>query len=314
MSRDGNDDKFSANDISGSQMALVAQLARSVATMHHVDELFQWLAYAMVQHFNLQMIQFWTNQISNTGGLAVQLRTVVRRDSTLPEQVIVNDQMAYIAQRVTSERRSYQPQLTETLFPPYQATLLKRYGLNYCGICFTRNSLLLPPPESIFSNERSPVPLAMTSLFFVRQFPHSDTISTFSLILEQAMIMAGNRNLLLPMNTPPPPSAAVELQATPPPLPRETVFPLEQLIPQRRQDADLLLTDNPFARTAIISDKKARRLHAAIDGHTNVAALCHATGMNIKEVYVALQMLLSQHRIDLYKPDGQPASIPPTTK
>lgn len=314
MSRDGNDDKFSANDISGSQMALAAQLSRSVATMHHIDELFQWLAYAMVQHFNLQMIQFWTNQVNHAGGISIQLRTIVRRDSTLPEQIIVNDHTAYIAQRVASERRSYQPQPTETLFPPYQATLLKRYGLNYCGICFTSNNLLLPPPESIFSNERSPLPLALTTLFFVRQFPHPDTISTFSLIFEQAMITAGKRNLLQAMNTPLPPSPVAALPATPPPIPQETTFPLEQLIPQRRQDADLLLTDNPFARPAIISDKKARRLHAAIDGRTNVAALCQTTGMNIKEVYVALQMLLSQQRIDLYKPNGQPASLPPITR
>jgi len=356
MSRDGSDSNFSLKDMVEQQIAVVAQLGQSMGTMHHVDELFQWLAYAIAHHFNIQLVQFWTNQITQTGRLAAQLRTVVQRDPSIPEQVVVNDYMTYIAQRVMSERRSYHPQAVETLFPSYQAMLLKRYGLNYCGACFISRNVLLPPPESMFSSERAPAPLAITLLLAVRQFPHPDVISTVTTVLEQAIMMAGNRNLLQgnaaytppafasqatpypppqatpyatpyppPQATPYPPPQATPyppLQATPPPVQvtspppvqavqRETVFTLEQLIPRRRQDADLLLSDNPFSGAAIISDKKARRVHAAIDGRTNVTNLSAVIGMNMKEVYVALQLLLSQNRIELYEPDGKPANIPP---
>jgi hypothetical protein len=132
--------------------------------------------------------------------------------------------------------------------------------------------------------------------------------------------MAGNRNLLL-VNAPrtghdftplPLAQTPLPLMQTPlsQPIRQEKVFALEQLIPRRKQDADMLLTENPFASGAMISDKKARRLHAAIDGHSNIANLCAVTGMHSKEVYVALQFLLGQQRIELYTPDGELASLP----
>lgn len=66
-----------------------------------------------------------------------------------------------------------------------------------------------------------------------------------------------------------------------------------------------MLSDNPFASSAVISDKQARRLHAAIDGRMNVANLCEATGMDIKEVYAALQTLLTLRRVEIYEPNGR---------
>lgn len=386
MSRDGNDDSFSLRGVGEQQMNLAAQLGQSIVTMHHIDEVFQWLAYAIVQHFNIQLIQFWTNQIGQTGRLVTQLRTVVRRDPTIPEQVVVNDYVAYVAQRVTSERRSYQPQPIENIFPSYQSTLFKRYGLNYCGASFLSKNMLLPPPENMFASERSPVPLAMTTLFIIRRLLHPDVIPNMNMLLEQAMLMAGNRNLLL-VNAPrsgheypayaprteqnyspydyspyaprteqepfpyaprteqdftprtgpeisrsgqdftprtgqeiprsgqdfmSPPSF---MQSPPPPPARqEKVFTLEQLVPRRKQDDDMLLSENPFASGAIIADKKARRLHVAIDGRSNVANLCAVTGMSSKDVYTALQYLVGHKRIELYTPDGEPASLPPLTK
>src|SRR5258708_7343757 len=101
MSTDGSDLNSPVKDTNRTQMALVAQLFQVATTIHHIDEMFQWLAYAIVQGFNIQLVQFWTNQVDQTGRLTVQLRTVVRQDSTLPEQVIVNDQITYIAQRIT---------------------------------------------------------------------------------------------------------------------------------------------------------------------------------------------------------------------
>jgi hypothetical protein len=319
MSRVDNDGTFSPKNTSEQRMTLIAQLGQSIATMQHIDELFQWLAYAIVQHFTIQLVQFWVNQMTQTDKLAVQLRTVVRHDPTIPEKLIVNDYMASIAQRVMSERRSYYAQPIATLFPPYQAQLLSRYGLNYCGACFTSKNMLLPPPQSVPSSERVPVPFALTSLLISRQSPHMDVISTISMILEQAVIMAGRHNLLLSnvSHTPAPFAPQTPLpfirQLTPPPATQpayqETVFTLEQLIPRRTQDANQHLTENTSSHAAIISDKKARRLLAAINNRTNVASLSAVTGMSIKEVYMALQILLSQRHIEFYGPDGNPSNL-----
>ena len=345
MNTEGTGDNSPAReDISKSQMALIAQLFQVVMSMHHIDEMFQWLAYAIVQHFNIQVTQFWTNQMNPNGRLVTQLRMIVCQDPTLPEKVVVNDHIAYIAQRVISERRSYRPQPVETIFPSYQAAVLKRYGLSYCGACFTSSDFLLPPPESIFSNERSPTSLALTTLLWSAQSLPPDLIPAISIVLEQAIAVAGNRGLLLPVGAPMRPQVMLPFtptpaspftptpaspfapqpaspftptpasQFTPHPMSREAVPALELLIPRRRSDADLMLTDNPFGGAAIISDKKARRLYAAIDGHANLASLCDVTGMSMKEVHIALQKLLGQQRIELYEPGGQPVNVLPFLK
>jgi hypothetical protein len=104
---------------------------------------------------------------------------------------------------------------------------------------------------------------------------------------------------------------SISYPVSPQPMLQRVLFPLEQHIPRRKQDANLLLSENPFAGKASISDKKARRLHAMIDGRTNVADLASATGMNAKEIYIALQILLDQQRIELYDPNGQLAKTLP---
>lgn len=208
MSTDGSDINSPVRDMGRVQMALVAQLYQAATTMHHIDEMFQWLAHAIVQGFNIQLTQFWTNQVNQVGRLVVQLRTVVRQDPTLPEQVVINDQVTYIAQRITSERRSYTLQPVETLFPSYQTTLLKRYGLNYCGACFTSGNVLLPPTENVFSNERSATLLAMTTLLFTRQSSYPDAIQAIGAVLDHAIAIAVSRSLLMQAaNTPPPMSS-----------------------------------------------------------------------------------------------------------
>ncbi len=274
--------------------------------MSHIDEVFQWLAYAMVKRFNVQLIQFWTYSISRTGQRSVQLRMMVPQDPSLPEQIVVNDQIVLIAQRIVYEQQSIQPQPAANIFTHYQALLLQRHGLNYCaGNSFTANVLL--PPRSNTSHEMLPSPLVMAILLFFRQSPHLDLVSTVGSVLEQAVILAGNRGLLLPATNVPPSFASpipppLVMQAT---LPQQVLPPLTELIPRRKQDANFLLTSSPFASSAVISDKQARRLHAAIDGHTNVSGLCNSTGMSIDTVYTALQTLLTQDRIEIYGPSGR---------
>ena len=82
-----------------------------------------------------------------------------------------------------------------------------------------------------------------------------------------------------------------------------------QLIPKRKQDNNDLLSSNPFARPDVISDKKARRLHGAINGQANVAELSSTTGLNMQEISVALRLLWDQHRIEMFEPGGKPVNL-----
>jgi hypothetical protein len=356
MNQDGTSNPSSFRDIGKEQMELAKQLMQVVATVRHVDELFQWVAGACVQHFNIQLVQLWSNQVNPEGRLTPQLRTIAHRDPSLPEQVAASTQMASLVQYIMNSRRSYRAQAVESLFPSFQTILLKRYGLYYCGACFTSKNVYLPPIERMFAYDQLPTPLTMVVLFFVRQVSQGELLAAVNMTLEQALTLAESSgiltntgyggNLQMPgyipnMQTPGylpnvPPSGyspnmqqtpqpmsgySPNMQPTPQPMPGyspnmqptptpqfptpEVMPPLEQLIPRRKQDADLMLSNNPFVNKAVIADKKARRLHGAIDGRTNIAGLCAVTGMPIKEVHIALQVLLTQQQIEIYEPGGR---------
>jgi hypothetical protein len=359
------DDQLAANHISRQQMALTSQLFQAVSSMHHIDELFQWLAHALIRRFNIQLLQFWTNHISASGQLEAQLRTIARQDATLPDQIVVNEQVHRIAQQLISERMAYDLQPVETIFTHYQAILLKRHGLAYWSACFTSGNALLPPRTDILSQRESPAFFAMTTLLFLRQSPQFNVMSVISAILDEATALATKRGLLLATNdpyttfspqpypaptplpqsytppaqhyTPLPQSYTPPVQHyAPPPQPytapnpspqvhtgspqfppQETALPnqeatphLAQIILKRKQDSNELLASNPFARPTVISDKKARRLHAAINGQANVAELASATGLNIQEIRAALRLLWEQQRIEAYEPGGKPVNLP----
>lgn len=295
-----SDNNSLPTELSQKRAAIIAQMLNIAATMRNIDELFQWLAYAILHRFDVQLTQFWTNQVGPTGLLSLQLRTMMRQDPTLPEQVVVNNQVAVIAQYIANERQTYMPQPVESIFPQYQTILLKRYGLNYFAGYFTSGNVLLPPPGNVFSQERPPVLFAMATLLFFRKSNHLDLVSSIGAILEQSVVVAGNYGLLLPATAPQSQSIVPPAFPQPEPLPA-----LAELIPRGKTDSHQMLSDNPFASSAVISDKQARRLYAAIDGRMNVANLCEATGMDIKEVYASLQTLLTLRRVEIYEPNGR---------
>ncbi len=86
---------------------------------------------------------------------------------------------------------------------------------------------------------------------------------------------------------------------------QEILLTLHKLIPHRSEDPDLLSMSNPLDSSVIIPDKHARRLHAAIDGRKTVDELCSITHLTMKEIHRALQILVAQHRVQLYTPDGK---------
>jgi len=86
---------------------------------------------------------------------------------------------------------------------------------------------------------------------------------------------------------------------------QELLLALQKLIPRRSEDPDLLRLSNPLDGSVIIPDRQARRLYAAIHGRQTVDELCSITHLNMKEIHRALQILLAQHRIQLYTSDGK---------
>jgi hypothetical protein len=317
--KDGSDDPTYSAKISKLQMSLVTQLFQIGANANHIDELFQWLAYAIADHFDVQLIQFWISHVNRMGQLNVQLRTMVCQDNSLPSQVVVNDQVATVVQRIAAERQSSKLLAVDNMFLHYQAALFKRYGLNYCMSYFLNKNVLIPAQQNSSSPMASPAPLAMTSLFLLRQSPHMDLLPIINTILNQAISVASNRGLLLSMSefgqvTPFQgfPSQSTPFQGFPSQstpfqgMPAQEALPtLAELIPHRKQDANMLTSSNPFSSSTVIADKRARRFYVAVDGHTSVAGICNSIHMDLKDAHVALQLLLVQQRIELYGPGGR---------
>jgi hypothetical protein len=295
MSMRGDDSSLPSVDIRRQQIKILGQLFRMMPTFNHIDELFQWLAYTIVQQSNTQLIQFWANQIDDMGQYTMQLRAMVRQNTSIPEPPVVSDDVALIAQRIVYEQHIYNPQTIDNQFSQYRASVLRRYGLNFFA-AFSIYANLLLPPMSNASPASMPTPLAMTIMLFLPQQPQFDLVPSIMTIMNQTMNVAGTHGLLLPTTR----------GLTTSRLSSGRVFPsLEDLIPHRKQNSSLMLSSNPlFGSTTVITDKSARRLYSAIDGQRDMATLCQHTGMSMSEASSALQILLTQQRVEVREPSG----------
>lgn len=282
-------------------LVITAQLFQAAANMQLVDELFLWLANVSVQNLDIQVVQFWGLQTKRTGQVFTQLRALAFQDNSLPQHVITNSQVVTAAGNILNQRRGFMIQKVGGLFPSFQADLLARYGLYYCSCFFLSSGLLLPPAYNpSFHAEDLPTPLALAALLFLRQIPLQNTLSGLNLVLEQAIQVAGNYGLLLPSG-----SASTHSLSNGYPQ-QEIRLVLTELIPHRLEDDNLLKSSNPFASSDIITDKQARRLYNAIDGHRAVKEICEMTGMDLKAAQRALKFLQAHDRIQLHTPGGQP--------
>jgi hypothetical protein len=286
-------------DVGQRQIQIVTQLMKVAPTMYSIDELWQWLAYAIIQHFDLQLAQFWMPFMNSNGILSTHLRMMAARDPSLPDSVVLNEQMTLVVKRLAHEQQSMPSQPVDVIFPAHRSSLLKRYGLNYCIGGFLSSNVLLPPPNNNISSINNPVPFSLTTLLFLSHRGYWDLTPAITTVLKQAVKLAASRGLLLP--SPPSPS----LSMTPPVLQAITTPSLFTLIPRRVEGNNLLVTNNPFSREAAITDKQALRLHKAITGQKTVMQLCRSTGMNEKDIPAALQTLLKLQRIELLNAEGE---------
>jgi hypothetical protein len=305
---------------------LVSQLLRAMDTMRSLDEMFVWLASALTQGLKVPLAQFWTPHTPPGAHLPVRLLAMDCLDASVPERVIVNEQIIRIVERVAFERRPSLFFQVEQGFSPHQAALLTRFGFQYCGCAFLESGIPLFQLEGVGAREASPPRFAVIPFLLLRQLPRRDLLTSLAAAIEQGLLRAVSLGLLLssasnvapspfsaaPLTPTPPPAyptpARPISQPIPPPTPAqpEQAPPLEALIPRRKQDPDLLTANNPFTSAPVIADKQARRFHTAIDGRKNVGELCRTTGMSLKEGYEALRYLLAQQRVELYDPKGRP--------
>ena len=289
------DDTFSLQRTRGYRLTIFKQLQQAIEAMHRPEEMFQWLVFVLVQRFDIPILQLWTCESDRSGQPSAQLRAMACQDSSQPAY-LVSEKVAMTVERISRGPRMLLPQPIEQVFPHYLASLLKRYGLGYCACCLIDRDVRFAPVKYALPHETTSTGLTFIALLFLWKPPHPDLISTISITLEQAIVVAENHGLLLPV---------AANQSTGP----QEVFSQEPppgLIPRLKQDAGLLLSSNPFASPVTISDKQARRLYEAIDSHKTLAELCSSTGMTLKEGYTALRTLLTLQCIEVFTPEGWP--------
>jgi hypothetical protein len=295
MSVHESDDNPFAVDMGHKQAMIIAQLVKALPNMSSVEKLLQWLAYVMVESFDLQLAQFWMSFVDVNDIMLTRPSAMVARNPLLPEHIILDSSMLMAAKRFAHEQRMISSQVVDVIFPPPQTVLLKQYGLKFCTGGLISSEVALPFSNNHFPQAKRSASFSLVTLFFLSQRAHRDMMSVIISILKDAVDLAASRNLLVPS-----PVSFVET----PVRPASPVSPLTTLIPCRKEGHNLMLSDNPFARTSFLADKQALRVYMAIDGKKNVARLCQNTMMDLENIAAALRMLVKLHRIELFDAQG----------
>lgn len=284
----------------GYRLTIFTQLKQAIDTMHEPEELFQWLASVFTQRFDVSIVQLWAFENRVPGQTSTQLLATASQNPALPLHVI-NEKVAITIGQISGVQHVSYPQPVELVFQSYVGSLLKRYGLNYCAYCVVDRSMLSHSNANAYTQQSNLAGFTCTALLFLRQNVDPDLISTISVILEQAFVIAENHHLFSPALTNQnfsPPTQNTATQDIPPALP--------ELIPRRKQDGGLMLSSNPFAKPVAISDKQSQRFYEAIDSRRTVAELCRSIGISLKEAQQCLQTLLRSQQIEIYTLDGWP--------
>src|SRR6266704_464771 len=271
---DRADNFFAPQSTRGYRLTIFTQLKQAIEAMHQPEELFQWLASVIMQRFDVSIVQLWSFENRLPGQSSTQLLAMASQNPAQP---------------------------LEQVFSNYVASLLKRYGLSHCAYCVIDRNAYSLPNGNVYSRQSASAGFICTALLFLKYNIDQDLISTISVLLEQALVIAENRHLFLPVVANSdflPLAQEVITQEVPPALP--------ELVPRRKQDGGLMLSSNPFANPVAISDKQALRFYEAIDSHKTVAELCRSIGMNLTEAQLSLQTLLRLQQIEMYTLGGWP--------
>ncbi len=95
MDKDESLESKSSQSAAGNQqLVVITQLFKVAATFHHIDELFSWLAYAIVERFGVQVTAFWAPR---TGQASIALRAIACQDTSIPQYIVTDNQISAAA-------------------------------------------------------------------------------------------------------------------------------------------------------------------------------------------------------------------------
>jgi len=160
------------------QLAILTHLVQVSSTMEHIDEMFLWLASAMVQQLEVQLLQIWALQAFSTRQIAMELRASFSEDSSLPQYLVNNIHITEVVGNFLRRRRGLPQQPVSNYFSPHQTNLFLRYGLNYCFGHYLSSETLLPPRLTPSSPLAVTTPYSIMALLFTRNASSQNLFST----------------------------------------------------------------------------------------------------------------------------------------
>ena len=294
------DDTTTPQNMRGYRLAVFTQLRQAIEAMHSPGEMFRWLSSMIMQRFDVPVVQIWTCENGWTDQPSGYLRAMASQNPSQPLHVL-SEKATETVERIAKGQRITSPVPVERIFPAYLASLLKRYGLGICLYCVNSKNVGVAPEGNAPVQSRAVAGLTFIVLLLLQQYPQQDLASAITIILEQALVIAENRRLLLPVT-----AAVDQITAPQQALAPDTPPALPGLIIRKKQNAGFMLSSNPFASSITITDKQALRLFEAIDGRTPVVELAALTGTTLQETQKALQTLLGLQCIEIYTPEGWP--------
>ncbi len=331
MSGYGMDDHSPGSTVRG-QVSITAQLNKTIATMHHIFEVFQWLSHVIVRTYDIQVTQWWEFEPALTNQYTLRLRGMICQDTSIPQHIFANDRVASMVEQLSYSPSGFLQASVDRLCIPYQATLFARYGLHYCSWRSLSSPAFLLPRTA--SEQGQAIPFNIMLVLLAREAVPEDVFAPINHILDQAISIATTYNLLTavtpsvsPMQTPqstsapsavlqtPQPTTGPLVQQTPPDAtqfarpalatPQSTRLDLLQLIPRPLEQTLGANVGGLLVSKPVIADKQARRVYEAIDGKRTLEEIRVKLYMDLHNIFHAVQFLLMQRRIQLYEPNGQ---------
>jgi hypothetical protein len=296
---------YSQRSGAGNQpVMLISQLMQHAATMHHMDDMLQWLSNAVVQCVGTGAVQIWAMQGYSSGRYSAEIRAT-SENLSFPRQVYATSAFAGSIEGIFDkcipyEKRSALSIPVTTIFPSSLANFFVQYRMLYWSCFYINSSDLLPPMQQGQTAEKFATPLRLLVSLFTQQSLPENALRAITFLLGQSLRIAKSRALFSVITDAPVKSHASSSQKTGKPNAH-----LLDLIPRRVQQEVIQQETNPFAHTTVIADKKARRLYFSIDGEKNIAELIDATDLDQPSMSGALQYLLKQRYIQLFEPRGQ---------
>jgi hypothetical protein len=258
-------------------IVIVSQLLQLVTSMHHIDELFTWLATTMVERFSMISVQIWAVQAYRTGGGRRKLRASTSRHPSQALQVLESAEVRVFVERMLREQRGILSIPVSSTFSHYQATIFAQQDCLYWTAYFLSNNVLLPPPQEQPEKEEVSTPLRMLFSFFSQKPLQPSHARAVSFLIEQSLRIAIGRGLLSHE-----PEKPVDGDKT----------KFGHLIPEHIQMGKIEQGDNPFTHAVVIPEKRSRQIYNLIDGKKNIQELMLLMQIDQKECLEILKILL----------------------